>query len=354
MAKSWKDFPPYLFTPFWKTDVMEKETITFHEENGQITGKLLFAPKEILTLTDWRLKTEYLPGKDYLWEKGSQTITLPAGSSIPFFKPGDLAGEGVEPWNGTFDSLGRSRFGYAVYCVSEFIYGRQLAVTYTYNRTDFKGETALPQLNLLPRTAGRLARREPLRIVFYGDSIFSGCDASSMYNREPFQPYLHDLVRMGLEKKYGSPITMLNPSVGGKDSNWGRENAQTLAADEKPDLVIIGLGQNDGPWGGAATRDNVRAIMDTVRETEPSCEFLVVASLKPNENAGFLMSQSSQPAFLKELAGPGCAYANMYSLHEYLLASKYYADLTGNNINHPNDFFIRIYAGNILSALEAV
>jgi hypothetical protein len=44
---------------------------------------------------------------------------------------------------------------------------------------------------------------------------------------------------------------------------------------------------------------------------------------------------------------------NMYALHEYLVfeRGKHYVDLSSNNINHPNDFLIRLYAMNIISAL---
>ena len=36
-------------------------------------------------------------------------------------------------------------------------------------------------------------------MLFYGDSIFSGCDASSMYNRAPFMPYMHKLIEAELQ-----------------------------------------------------------------------------------------------------------------------------------------------------------
>jgi len=38
-------------------------------------------------------------------------------------------------------------------------------------------------------------------------------------------------------------------------------------------------------------------------------------------------------------------------MHLDLLKRKAFKDMSGNNINHPNDFLIRIYAQTILSAL---
>ncbi|MEF2247094.1 hypothetical protein [Paenibacillus sp. IITD108] len=40
----------------------------------------------------------------------------------------------------------------------------------------------------------------------------------------------------------------------------------------------------------------------------------------------------------------GCVIVNMTRLHTQLLERKKYSDLTGNHINHPNDFLSRLYA----------
>jgi hypothetical protein len=36
---------------------------------------------------------------------------------------------------------------------------------------------------------------------------------------------------------------------------------------------------------------------------------------------------------------------------EMLAAGKKYLDMSGNNVNHPNDFLARLYAMNLLTAL---
>jgi hypothetical protein len=46
------------------------------------------------------------------------------------------------------------------------------------------------------------------------------------------------------------------------------------------------------------------------------------------------------------------AVADMTQIHWDILATgKRYRDMTGNNINHPNDFIARIYAKVILKTL---
>jgi hypothetical protein len=53
---------------------------------------------------------------------------------------------------------------------------------------------------------------------------------------------------------------------------------------------------------------------------------------------------------LSQLGGPGVALADMTSIWTELLRHKKDWDLTGNGVNHPNDFGHRIYA-QVLSAL---
>lgn len=47
------------------------------------------------------------------------------------------------------------------------------------------------------------------------------------------------------------------------------------------------------------------------------------------------------------------AIADITSVHLQLLETKAYRDMTGNNINHPNDFLTRIYAQVIMEVFEA-
>ena len=43
---------------------------------------------------------------------------------------------------------------------------------------------------------------------------------------------------------------------------------------------------------------------------------------------------------------------DMTAVHESLLQRKRYADMTGNNINHANDYLARVYAQTLLKTLE--
>ena len=41
----------------------------------------------------------------------------------------------------------------------------------------------------------------------------------------------------------------------------------------------------------------------------------------------------------------------MYTIHTEMLTNNDYASFTGNNVNHPNDFLIRVYAMQILKTM---
>ena len=54
---------------------------------------------------------------------------------------------------------------------------------------------------------------------------------------------------------------------------------------------------------------------------------------------------------LNALCGPGVALADVTTIWSELLVRKSVYDLTGNGINHPNDFGHRVYADVILARL---
>jgi hypothetical protein len=54
---------------------------------------------------------------------------------------------------------------------------------------------------------------------------------------------------------------------------------------------------------------------------------------------------------LAEFVGPGVALADVTQVWDVLLKSKHDLDLTGNGLNHPNDYGHRLYAQTILSLL---
>lgn len=353
------------FIPFWDRNVMYNETACFIQEGQTISAKLLCTPIKIVSVRDWSLKNEYVEGKDYIWDEESKTLIRPEGSSIPYFTLGQLAGENEQggkvpqftgDYEKDFDEQGRSRFGNALYCLSEFLYSRQFNVTYIYDPQGFEGPVAQYQGDKLPNTMKKLNNGEELTIVFYGDSIPYGCDASSLYYREPNQDTYPNLFRKALKEIFGSRIRLRNTAVGGMTSAWGLENIKTEVIDYKPDLAVILFGGNDDGIGGAkATCSNMRAMIERIREELPDCEIIIMGTIVGNETAGF-NTPTLKPLLtdgFNQIANEfsGVVSIDIYNLHSYMLESKNYVDLSGNNINHPNDYMIRVHAMQLMATL---
>jgi lysophospholipase L1-like esterase len=154
---------------------------------------------------------------------------------------------------------------------------------------------------------------------------------------------------------------MTNFSVGGKDSYWGLTQTEAVAA-TKPDLVILGFGMNDGSDYTSVTEyyNNMQKMIVEIRETNPNCEFIVLGTMLPNANICWKEGGNSiygnQEKYLPKLQQlaqeeAGVALADVTTLHKEYLMVKNYRDMTGNNVNHPNDFLMRLYAQTIVKTI---
>ena len=149
-----------------------------------------------------------------------------------------------------------------------------------------------------------------------------------------------------LQSRYHSIIMTYNTSVGGTASQWGGLNTSTVTG-KKPDLVFIGFGMNDGTLRVSKEKykRNIESIISKIRQKCPDCEFVLISTMLPNEEAqGFYGEQENYLSVLNELECEGAVVADITSIHKEFLTKKRYCDMTGNNVNHPNDFLSRLYA----------
>jgi len=359
-------------TPFWESDTMYNESMTMIKRaDGSIYGKLLFVPTKINAIVNVYLNKEYKEGVDWEWEKGTNKIKWLNGSSIPYFTDNDLSGKDE---NGnyikefpTWDSQGRSRFGNALYCVGAFLYEKQICVSYTYDINQVKSqniEYAEYQGDKLANTVSKLKNNKDLKVLFYGDSIFSGCDASSMYGRDPFMPYMHKLIEARLQKETKGKVTVDNIAVGG----WTVQNGLDALSKsvggvdyskkyQGYDLLILSFGMNNANTGESEYKQNVRGIIDKIRTANPDLEVILVSCMNPNPRAAaFCGNQKYHGTWNDGVAKESkyssyTAVVDFYAVHNTILKYKDFSATTGNNINHPNDWLIRVYAQNILATM---
>ena len=356
---------------FWKNSTMYNESITMMKRSsGEIYAKTLFVPTKINAVVDVYLQKEYKEGVDWEWVKGTNKIKWLSGSSIPYFTDNDLSGKDSKgnyiPEFPSWSDGGRSRFGNALYCVSSFLYEKQICISYTYDTaqvakqgikyTQYQGDK-------LKNTVNKLKNGEKLKVLFYGDSIFSGCDASGMYSREPYMPYMHKLIQQELSRNTKGKVQVDNLSVGGwtvengRDALSGGVDGHNYSDKYKGyDLLILSFGMNNAYTSKEEYIAATKAIVDKIKKDNQNLEVILVSCMNPNPRVGWDVNQKHQGGWLKEIAAQSkyssyTAVVDFYAVHKSILAYKDFSATTGNNINHPNDWLIRVYAQNILAAM---
>jgi lysophospholipase L1-like esterase len=336
------DFEKYI-KPVWEGNmVIDESFMPIEKEDGSIDPiPLLYKAEKIISVKNSKHTITYQEGADYILKDGKLEILK--DGNIEKVKYKDYYLDENVP-GGCFPRTGG---GFIYFGEADAMHKLQYVVTYIHGEI-WQGPLPPYQGVNLPITISKLKNKEPLRIVVYGDSITTGANSSKVINQ---MPHIDDWCTMtvkALKKAYASDhIESINTAVGGTVSSWGAEHAYDRAAKFKPDLVFIAFGMNDG--SGRVSKDDylrhIKTIMDTVWEVNPDCEFVLVATMLANgEVANFLGNQEEYLPALNTLKGNMVAIADMTTMHKYLLKRKRYYDMSGNNVNHPNDFLARIYA----------
>ncbi|THF80289.1 SGNH/GDSL hydrolase family protein [Cohnella fermenti] len=343
-----------LAIPFWKGDAVYGESILPLRtvEGATAEGRLLYPPDEIAEVRHARLDVVYEEGKDWVWDKSHGRLRFPAGSRVPVTSLEELfPHKDREGWV----QLRRSG-GYSLFSEGHFFHDKMISVSYTCRKDGASG----PNVSVAPacpkRTAAILGAGRPLRLLVFGDSIAEGANASGKTGVPPFLPTWGEIVAGILEAEYGSTVEYRNGSVGGITSERGLQLVGRVLEDTTPDLAILAFGMNDGT--GKMPKEqyaaNLSAIVDRVLAANDAAEFILVAPMLANPETHFAGNQAdyAEELFAMARAAEGrIAVADMTAVHRELLRHKNYADLTGNHVNHPNDFLIRCYAQVILTLL---
>lgn len=343
---------PELMRPFWLGDTMTGESVLFlRDADGKRARASTLLPVErLIAVHNSSGDLTYEEGRDYLWDPGSREIILPAGSRIVSSSPQQLR---VPHDSQKYKLTHRDGKSEILFGATLEYHALQASITYKHKEGLWK--TPPPEFNgkALPRVIGKLRRRKPLGILVMGDSISTGCNASGWAQGAPFQPAYPELLRSHLAARYGSSVTLKNISIDGKNARTGVGQCEKVIEAE-PDLVIVAFGMNDS--AGRSTEDyrkDIESIITNVRAGLPDAEFILVASMLGNRDWPRL-NQRSFPEFrdaLASLRGPGVALADLTAVWTEFLKRKKFSDLTGNGVNHPNDFGHRVYAQVIASLL---
>lgn len=343
----------HLKAPFWESSVVHGESLFFVQEAaGQLPwSNLLLSPSRITKVSLANGLQTFEEGQDFQVNLALGRLELPAGSRIPFveaeelFPPLDSA-RGIDHLAGNSDRK-------VLFDNQRWFHDQQVEVTYSSSEQwqGYRPEFADVSLR---RTIDKLRKGEPLTIAVTGDSITYGLNASKLGGGEPQMPAYPDLVASGLESSYRSEVKLVNNAVSGWRLEQGLEHLDGLLA-SKPDLMIIAFGMNHfGSRDADGFKKSLEAMLDRIRGADKNIEVILVAPMHGNRD--WVHTPADQFGLhrdvLASFVGPNIALADLTTLWGQMLERKRFVDLTGNGVNHPNDFGHCIYASVILGLLS--
>ena len=317
---------------FWKSTAMRGDPLCFIDR-GKATASaaLLFPPQRFLSLHNAAGDVEYEEGRDFRLDAAAGLVIRTRDSRIPLTGLAELDPPGDD-----------DRF-----------YRRQVCAAYTHRPGLWPGPVPRFRGADLPRTMSRLLAGKPLALAVTGDSISEGYNASGFAGVPPHQPPYVDLIAAGLTGAYGSPIALSNLASAGWTSDNGLADAERVGA-TRPDLVIIAFGMNDAGYAEPADfAANIAGIVDAVRREAPDAEFVLVSPMLPNPDWRYPVLErfAAYRDALDNLCATGVILGDVTTMWKALLYRKSVHDLTGNGINHPNDFGHQVYAQALLALL---
>ena len=363
--------------PIWDTDRIYDETGIFVGETGSVT--LMFTPKDPseVVVRDITLGVTYAYGVDYTIS--GNRVTRVAGGNLPYmpyeeyyrttpvYVNGNPQGFTVTPTNGKAED-GYPIDGTKYLYFSEGFGGFKDYVTFTYYKTEtWAGTDIVGDVNA-QSFIDKLKTDKSANILFYGDSITVGCNATgTAYGgfRNPNLPAWDDLVTDYLESLYGADITKYNGAVGGWTTAQGAANLSGKLIElgtnlSEIDLFVIAFGMNDPATNTADYIAAIESMIDAYYTANPTGSVLLVSPMKPNTQSSLIYGNQrlwedalNTIVSSAKYSGKNISLAKVFTMFDELnsVSGKLARDYLGNNVNHPNDFGVRIYAQVILKTL---
>ena len=353
-----------------------KETVMFIDKNT--TKDLLFPINSVISVTSYDGKTTYLEGRDYEIVNGQLKITanstMPAITSAVYYN---------------YDGSLISKDGKNLYWGESMMKQWQVSVTYTHadNWSGFEQET---QYEVYKDFVQKLANGEDVTVMFYGDSITWGANSTFAEGVQPKQGAYAMLFTEALADLFGytvkyintgltchsvqtvptteyvagnrGTITYVNTAVGGWTStdgvNFFDEHIKSQFNTYGCDLFVVAFGMNDSGMSASSTKSNVKSIIDKMYQLNSKASVMIVSTMTPhsgtnwdNNNIKGQETQLTALASTYQSSGKAVAVAQVNSVSVAVQTRKTFNDYAGNNVNHPNDWFYRVYAQTMLQTL---
>jgi lysophospholipase L1-like esterase len=341
----------YLREPAWKSPIVYHESsVLLKDDQGAVSARMAFPAQEVLQVRSAMGGIEFKQGEH--WQLDA-TKTLLQWIGQPKLAP--ISVEDLYPPAGSPQSY-KHRAGNPeqnlLYAPGKWFHERNIEVTYSRLDRDGLAESQSPRQ--LEKTLAKLSKKSKLVLAVSGDSISTGLDSSATTLTVPNQSGYPELVAAQLTKDFGAPIDLVNRSVAGWSIANGVEDLDQLLA-SNPDLLIVAYGMNDvGRRDPQWFAKQARTLQERSKAKLPELEILWVAPMLGNRE-WIHTPREMFFAYRDALQGvvqDGESMVDLSYVWQVLLERKHDLDLTGNGLNHPNDFGHRLYAQAILESLK--
>ncbi len=372
-----------LIADIFAGDTVKNETVMFLDAGDE--KELLYDIDTVISVTSYDGKKTYKEGVDYAVRDGK--LVALEGTSMPIITRKVYYGAGSDSLLITLDDEGKRV--YTHWGEGQVMTNWQVNVSYTH-KDPWEGFDQPCEAEYYANFIRKLQNGEDVTVIFYGDSCTYGAASSFSYGYAPHQYSYAILVTealadlFGYTVKYVSPnlsgtgpipsrnyvagtngtITYINPSVGGWASADALANADRYLVPfiERYgcDLFISDIGGNDGSTPSQRTRQNVEGIVGKVlAAADEDVSVCIMSTLVNNPDSvnGWYGPEFMQEPQLRKAAaqfreqGISCGNCCVTSMTLSVLEHVKYNDISGNNINHPNDFWARMYACTLFENL---
>lgn len=345
----------HLDSPPWSSETVYRESIIplQFEENGPITGRLAFEAAEVLAVRSADGKKTLKLGDSIQLAEDRRTLIFTPASDLPLIKQSEFfpPPESPNSYRHRVDHPDQ----WMLYAQGHWWHDHQFEVTYRRSEVSWPIPAPQPAEQRLPKTFARLRDQQPITLGVSGDSITAGLNASGVTGASPYMPAYPLLVAMQLEETWGSKIKVENRAIPGWSIVHGIQDLENLLKAE-PDLMIVAYGMNDvGRRDPDWFREQYQTFLDKLRKLSPETEVILVTTMIGNKEWVHTPRDmfDKYREVLLGFEGPGIAVADVTSVWGVMLEHKHDYDLTGNGLNHPNDFGFRLYAQTILSLFNS-
>ena len=316
---------------------IENEIVVFAEENGIISAHLAFEnPKNVVIKS--RSGETLTEGKDFVVCENRIELL---NKELFYYKEGWLQNENVPEYIPSENS----QYGISgcLLVKADFMRETQFLAEYDCEKTAIPD--AVSDRLQLPLTYERLRNGKKLKIALFGDSISNAANSSWEMG---FKGYEHWCIQalQEIEKLYDAKIELLNVSRSGYGTQWAKTVISEKFAGQDVDVAVIAFGMNDAPSGMSVDEftDNISEIIEGIKEIRRDTEFILISTPVPNKDCAHIYKeQKNYIQGLKKLEKEGVTVLDMTSVFLWLLRRKYYCEISGNNLNHPNDFGYAFY-----------